>query len=142
MKVNIINRAKMSLPEKSIAKTARRAVKELAGLAGEWPRNYTVNVVFVGRGESKVLNARFLKKPKPANVLSFEYGTFGEIVLTPVTIRREARVLGTSFAGHLTRMVAHGAMHLWGLHHEKSSGASKKFSNVEKKLLERLSVDR
>lgn len=98
-----------------------------------------INVISVSTHESRRLNHVYRKRNKPANVLSFRYGPdYGEIVLCPAVIRREAKASGNSYRYQLQWMIIHGLIHLSGIHHEQSKRAYKKFEQIEQKTLKKL----
>lgn len=101
------------------------------------PKN--VVILEVKPTESKRINRRYGGKNKPANVLSFLYGPeYGEIIICPALIRREAKKQRNSYEYQKKWMIAHGLLHLAGIHHEKSVRARKKFEQIEQTLLEKL----
>ena len=106
-------------------------------LAHKLPK--TVRVVLIHKETSRMLNARFRKKRKPTNVLSFRYdATYGEILLCPPVIRAEARTQGNTYAFQMTWMIVHGMIHLSGLHHEYSRIFAGKVARVEHEILSAL----
>lgn len=95
-----------------------------------------IKVIAVSRKKSEKLNRRYRGKRKAANVLSFRYGPeYGEIIICPEVIRRDAKKAGRPYSLEAKLMVAHGLLHLAGLHHEKSAKNRKKFEKIERKLL-------
>jgi probable rRNA maturation factor len=89
--------------------------------------------------DAKVINRLYRKKNKPANVLSFRYGPeYGEILVCPAVIRREAKAQGNTYKYQLTWMILHGMIHLAGLHHERSAAAGRKVEKIEQSILCRL----
>lgn len=111
-----------------------------------------IKVVGASLAESRRLNRVYLKKNKPANVLSFRYWPdvstrgreakegYGEIIVCPQVIRRDAKKHGNSYQYQLRWMILHGLLHLAGLNHEKSSKERKRFEKLEQKLLNNLMV--
>ena len=98
-----------------------------------------IGVVEVSKKESERLNRIYRNKNKPTNVLSFRYGPgYGEIVLCPALIRREAEASGNSYSCQMIWMILHGTIHLAGLHHEKSRRLDKKIAQLEKKILKKI----
>lgn len=96
-----------------------------------------IAVIEVSEKESKMLNRRYRKKHKSANVLSFLYGPeYGEIIVCPSVIRREARAQGHTYRYEMTWMIVHGTIHLSGLHHERSAAAARKAEALEQKILD------
>lgn len=96
----------------------------------------SITIVEVGAAEASRLNSLFLKKNRPANVLSFRYGKgYGEILVCPKVIRREAKGQGNTYKYQLAWMVLHGMLHLAGLHHERSRLLARKAQELEKTIL-------
>lgn len=89
-----------------------------------------VSVVTVSPRMMARLNGAWRGKPQPTNVLSFQLspGTsrstpetvWGEIVLCPAVIRREAVAQRRAYRSYLRFLLEHGLIHLFGLdHHTK-----------------------
>ena len=98
-----------------------------------------IQTVEVSESESRRLNLIYRGKRKPANVLSFFYGKeYGEIIVCPALIRREAKAQDNSFEYQMTWMIVHGMIHLSGSHHEKSDTAARRTEKVEQAILEKL----
>ena len=84
------------------------------------------------------MNARFRKKQKATNVLSFPYGKgSGDVVLCHPVIAREARAQGKPLAAHYAHLVVHGILHLRGYDHEKKRDALR-MERREVRILRRL----
>lgn len=95
-----------------------------------------IHLVAIGEQESRRLNRRYRRRDKAANVLSFRYvDGYGEILICPALIRREAREQGHVYDYQLTWMIAHGMIHLAGLHHEQSRTAAEKSNRIEQQIL-------
>src|SRR5689334_17907451 len=86
----------------------------------------------VGPGESRKLNARYRGRDKPTNVLSFpapelpvasDQLPLGDLVICPDVLRVEAREQHKSLRAHWAHLVVHGALHLIGYDHERSTDA-------------------
>ena len=103
---------------------------------GRRARNREVGVRVVGRAESRKLNARYRGKDYPTNVLSFpasplpapvarvvEAQPLGDLVICPQVLRNEAREQRKSLRAHWAHLVVHGALHLIGYDHERSTDA-------------------
>ena len=104
-------------------------------------KHVPLNIVIIEANpqESLRLNLAYRKNNKPANVLSFYYSAdYGEIIVCPVLIRKEAKKEGCSCSFQMTRMIVHGILHLAGLHHEKSRYAEKKTDHLEHIILTKL----
>ncbi len=106
-----------------------------AGLRARLPG--MIRVIPVSSARSQVLNRVYRGRSKAANVLSFRYGKeYGEIIICPEVIRREARRAGRDMRFQTARMVLHGMIHLSGLHHEESQGADERTLRLEARLLD------
>jgi probable rRNA maturation factor len=98
--------------------TLTEAILESLDLAGQ-----TFDLRVVADGEMAALNRAYLGLPGPTNVLSFpaedperpEY--LGEMAVSADTVMREAFLYGQDPVAHLTRLLAHGFLHLSGLDH-------------------------
>lgn len=105
-----------------------------ASIEKKLPRE--VRFVEITVPKSCILNLRFRGKRKPTNVLSFRYDSgYGEILLTPDVIKKEAKKLGNSQVFQMTWMMLHGMLHLAGLHHERSASQAKKVVRIETRIL-------
>ncbi len=119
---DLIRRVRRLLPRTIAAKMPRRVV-----------------MVRVSEEESRRLNRQYRRKNKPANVLSFRYGDeYGEIILCPWIIRRDAALYGNSYQYQLTWMIVHGMIHLAGLHHEESSVKAAEALSIEQQILKKI----
>jgi probable rRNA maturation factor len=94
------------------------AICEALGLSGQ-----SFDLRVVGDGEMAALNRDYLGLPGPTNVLSFPAADptrpdyLGEMAISADTVVREAFLYGQDPVAHLTRLLAHGFLHLSGLDH-------------------------
>ncbi|TSC68174.1 MAG: putative rRNA maturation factor [Parcubacteria group bacterium Gr01-1014_66] len=96
----------------------------------------TVMIVSVTSRQALFLNSRYRTQRHPANVLSFRYSSqYGEIILCPDRIVRDAKKEGNSHVFQMTWMILHGMLHLAGLHHEYSSAHSRSIELLERRVL-------
>lgn len=68
----------------------------------------------------RTLNSKYLKKDKSTNVLTFSYdddGFYGDIILCPEIINREAKKYGFSPNFRWAHMIVHSMLHLQGYDH-------------------------
>ncbi len=106
---------------------------------------YFVNVTFVNDSEMKELNNKYRKKDYPTDVLSFNVDEeilssgedmvsgealngakvgmkvkyyMGDIVINIDQAKRQAEEAGVAFEEEISKLVAHGMLHLQGVHHE------------------------
>lgn len=107
-----------------------------------------VCIRLVDEDESRELNARYRGQDKPTNVLSFpaeiadEVGVLllGDIVICAPVVAREAEAQGKTFADHLSHMVVHGMLHLYGYDHERDERARLEMEALEREVLGRFGV--
>lgn len=112
------------------------------------------NVCFVDDREITQLNAAFLGRRRPTDVLSFpwhgsgaphrigtgsaEFANFlGDVVISVETARRNARREGHSTLNEIRWLILHGLLHLLGYAHERDRG---EMTSLELSLRERLGV--
>lgn len=90
-----------------------------------------VTVVLVSDRRMAELHRRFLRKPGPTDVITFQHG---EIFVSTETARRQARRFGTT-ADHETRLyIAHGLLHLHGFD-DKDARSAAKMKRAQEKLV-------
>lgn len=65
-------------------------------------------------------------------------GDYGEILVCPEVIRREAKKQGNTYKYQFTWMVLHGILHLAEIHHERSPKMAKRVAALEKRVLRKL----
>jgi probable rRNA maturation factor len=86
-----------------------------------------ISLVFTNDADIRAINAEWRSQDKPTNVLSFPAfplqpggkpgPMLGDIILAEETLRREALDLGKPFDDHLTHLLVHGFLHLFGYDH-------------------------
>jgi probable rRNA maturation factor len=140
------------------AELARR-VLEARGLKGDTE----VSLLFVDEVAMAALNAEFLGKPGPTDVLSFpiedeptpagrspdfggtgpgssaEQGVLtllGDVVICPAVASRNAIEHGVDFEDEVALLVVHGLLHLLGMDHEED-GDAQRMEALEEQLLQR-----
>ena len=99
----------------------------------------------VGAAHSRTLNARYRRRDRPTNVLSFEGAgkmpdgrTFlGELVIAAPVAAREARRQGKTAEAHWAHITVHGVLHLLGFDHQRPAEAGK-MESKEIQILDRL----
>ena len=92
-----------------------------------------LSVRVVGNARSRSLNAQYLSKDRPTNVLSFAGAGrgpdgrhyLGELVICAPVVAHEAATQGKSRESHWAHMTVHGVLHLLGCDHEIPSDAVK-----------------
>jgi probable rRNA maturation factor len=108
-----------------------------------------LSLVFTDDASIREINAEWREKDKPTNVLSFpayplEPGgmpgpMLGDIVIARETVEREALDLEKSFNDHLTHLLVHGFMHLFGYDHMDAEEAEE-MEGLETRILAKLGL--
>jgi len=112
-------------------KINRAIIRKLAKLISK--KSWKVSVSFVKKGTMKKLNRIYRKKNRPTDVLSFnmnEGRLLGDVVVCPSVAKANARKYNVSFNAEISRLVAHGLLHLLGYDH------GKKMFKMQDKVLE------
>lgn len=91
------------------------------------PMPVEVSLVFTDDASIREINAEWRQMDKPTNVLSFPAyplapggmpgPMLGDIVIARETVAREAVELDKTFDDHLTHLMVHGFLHLFGYDH-------------------------
>ncbi len=112
---------------------AARYIHEKSGQAFP-PEPVEVSLLFTDDASMQVINAEWRDQDKPTNVLSFPAWPIkpgdkpgpmlGDIILASQTVRREAVEMGKPFDDHLTHLLVHGFLHLFGYDHMQDEQAA------------------
>ncbi len=89
------------------------AKKTLAG------KEFNLSIALVGQGRIKELNKRYRKKDKPTDVLSFRYDDWGEVVICPEEVKKNAQQFKVTYQKELARVLVHGVLHILGYNHQQ-----------------------
>jgi probable rRNA maturation factor len=115
---------------KRVARLTERALTVFLGRACRAAKlQGSVNVLVTSNREMRTLNARFRKKDRPTDVLSFpsehmvNHSAAGELAISAEMAAQNARLLGHSAAEEIKVLVLHGVLHLAGYDHERDNGA-------------------
>jgi probable rRNA maturation factor len=108
-----------------------------------------LSLVFTDDAAIREINAEWRDKDKATNVLSFpafplEPGgmpgpMLGDIVIARETVEREALDLDKSFEDHLTHLLVHGFLHLFGYDHMDTEDAEE-MEGLETRILAKLGL--
>jgi probable rRNA maturation factor len=124
-----------------IERACRGAVRA-AVTAARWRRRSAATVALMSDRRVRALNAAFRGIDKPTNVLAFparDAGRsgvvfIGDIAIALETARREARAEGKPLGDHLTHLVVHGLLHLFGHDHD-TGAAAERMEDMERAAL-------
>ncbi len=109
-----------------------------------------ISVVFTNDKAIRKINKKFRGKDKPTNVLSFQIWPdpsalpptiipAGDLVFAFETIEREALENDISFKHHLTHLMIHGFLHLFGYDHMNDAEAEI-MEALEAKILKKMGI--
>ncbi|MDQ0455283.1 rRNA maturation RNase YbeY [Rhizobium paknamense] len=108
-----------------------------------------VSLVFTNDEEIRGINAEWRSQDKPTNVLSFPAfpiipgdrpgPMLGDIIIARETVQREAVDLEKSFSEHLTHLMVHGFLHLFGYDHMTTEDAEE-MEGLETRILAELGL--
>ncbi|MCP6726827.1 MAG: rRNA maturation RNase YbeY [Patescibacteria group bacterium] len=89
-------------------------------LEREGKKDKGLSIALVSSKRSQELNKIYRGKDEEANVLSFAQEEFGlgELVISPVVVRKDAKKYDILFTSAMTWMVIHGILHLLGYTHK------------------------
>jgi probable rRNA maturation factor len=133
-----------------LRKLLTRAISAAASEAGlAWPEAAELSCVFTNDAEMTKINGQWRSKNQPTNILSFpgsamapgmEAGPMiGDLVLAFETVEREAGEQGKTFDDHLTHLLVHGFLHLFGYDHVKSDEAAR-MEQIEIRILYQMGI--
>lgn len=119
-----------------------RLVRLLRGAARRLGARGELAVVLTGDREIRALNARYRKKDRPTDVLSFpgEGGDLGlgDVVISVETAARNAKAMGRGLARELDALALHGLLHALGHDHESDDG---QMERLERRLRRALGIE-
>jgi probable rRNA maturation factor len=118
---------------RKIAETLLRAVKQSRA---------ELSIALVGDREMRPLNAKYRKKRKTTDVLSFFIDDqppagvpiLGDVVISVEQARRQAQERGKTLKSEMVTLLIHGILHLLGYDHEKSPRQARIMFAYEQKL--------
>ncbi|HEV7317122.1 MAG TPA: rRNA maturation RNase YbeY [Ensifer sp.] len=108
-----------------------------------------LSLVFTDDASIRAINAEWRSQDKPTNVLSFPAfpvtpgampgPMLGDIIVARETLEREAVELEKTFDAHLTHLLVHGFLHLFGYDHMEDDEAER-MEGLETRILARLGL--
>lgn len=115
----------------------------------KFPKEAELSIVLAGDETLQSLNKKWRENDKPTNVLSFpgedisvgeEAGfILGDVVISLETTKREAAIENKPFDDHLSHLVIHGFLHLFGYDHETDEEANQ-MESLETQILNELGI--
>lgn len=137
-------------PEQRLAEIATRAVTATLSVGGlRCAAKSELSLLFTDDAAIAQINAQWRGIDRPTNVLSFpgeeiEIGAtggpmLGDIALAHETLEREARLEGKRFEHHLTHLIVHGLLHIFGYDHGDDEEAEL-MEALERRILASLDI--
>lgn len=137
--------------EDSLLQLVSAGVGAAARIANlKWPNEAELSVMFTDNMAMAEINGQWRNKPKPTNVLSFPGGDIaigepsevmiGDLVFAFETVIEEAKDQAKTFEDHLTHLVVHGFLHLFGYDHLDDKQAEQ-METLEQLALAELGID-
>jgi probable rRNA maturation factor len=143
MAIHLVNR-RGRIP--ASLRTLRRDLTEILRSLDLGDREVTV--VLTGDSEIRDLNARYLGRDRPTNVLSFSmegegpeappHRILGDVVISVDTAMRDAREGGIPLEDELFFLMIHGLLHLAGYDHERAESDEASMKALERELFRKL----
>ena len=120
--------------KKFAAKALRMCLQLRKNEATDLAKLRELFVLLVSDRRMTALHRRFLHKPGPTDVLTFEHG---EIFLSVESARRNARIFGNSLTRELRLYIVHGLLHLHSFEDRTEAGA-RKMKTMQERILRQL----
>ena len=97
----------------------------------------SIEITFLSDTDIRSINKKYKGRDRPTDVLSFELGELGEILISSDTALKNSRRFGTSFEEEIVLYVIHGILHLHG-YDDETAQEKKRMSKKEEFILKRL----
>lgn len=101
-----------------------------------------LSIALVGDAEMRQLNAKYRKKKKTTDVLSFGVENLpstssqllGDVIISVQQARRQAKDRNHTLRAEMVTLLIHGILHLLGYDHERSARQAKIMFGLERRL--------
>ncbi|HEY1080431.1 MAG TPA: rRNA maturation RNase YbeY [Bdellovibrio sp.] len=143
MQLVIVNESKHPVPRQFVQKWTADLSKELQKrkVLKKAHLQQELTLVFLDKKPAQKLNKEFRGKDYATDVLSFdsmEPSSFGELILCPEVLKRQAKEHGLTYREELGYMLLHGILHLLGYDHETGEKDAKKMFSLQDAVFEKL----
>jgi probable rRNA maturation factor len=145
IEVVFINESQIPWPQKYVKELLAFIVKEFRSRK---VRKYSLlksklslSLVFLSVNKAKKLNKKYRHKDYATDVLSFlgeGEEDFGELVICPEVIKKQAKDHKLTFKQELAYVILHGFLHLLGYDHEKSAREDKIMMKIQDEIFQKL----
>lgn len=123
---------KHRIDEKFIERTVVRILKILK----KSPKT-KLEIVFLSDAAIRPLNERYRHRDRATDVLSFDLGSCGQILISSDTALKNSHIFNTSFEKEIALYVIHGILHLSG-YDDETAKAKQRMSRKEELVLKKL----
>jgi probable rRNA maturation factor len=141
--IEINNLTAVPVEEKFLKKIAKEILKK------EKKNNLELSVALLKREKIKELNKKYLGRNYLTDVLSFSLlgkarakprtkNIFGEIIICPEEVLRNASKIKENFEKELARVLIHGILHLLGYDHVKKKKEAKLMEKKEEYYISKI----
>jgi len=98
-----------------------------------------ISILLTSDTQIQQLNRQYRSINQPTNVLSFpsEKPHLGDIILSYEHIQKELINLNKKFEEHISHLIIHGTLHLYGFDHENDKNAAA-MENMERHIMSEL----
>lgn len=98
-----------------------------------------ISILLTSDNQVEQLNRQYRSINQPTNVLSFpsEKPHLGDIILSYEYIQKELINLNKKFEEHISHLIIHGTLHLYGFDHENDKNAAA-MENMERHIMSEL----
>lgn len=141
MILQVLNQSSIRLPRSYWDQKVSKAIMLLQRKGYLLQSQKSLTLVFLNPPAAKKINFQFRKKNYPTDVLSFESmdpQSFGELILCPQVLKKQALEHGLSFRDEGLYMIIHGILHLLGMDHERSAREAKQMLTLQDEIFARL----
>lgn len=145
MNVLIVNESSHAVPRKFVADWLKQVHSELKRrrvVSGRSPVR-ELTLVFLDQNSARKINQEFRGKAYATDVLSFESmdaGSWGELILCPEVLKRQAKEHKLSYRHELGYMLLHGVLHLLGYDHETSEKHAREMFALQDAIFAKLTA--
>jgi metalloprotein, YbeY/UPF0054 family len=116
---------KRKIDERSVANIARAILKILK------KKKSKLEIIFLSDPAIKIVNKKYKQSNRATDVLSFDLGSCGQILISSDMALRNSRAFNTSLEEELVLYVIHGILHLFGYDDESLKERARMFKKQD-----------
>lgn len=143
MEILIVNESSHTVPRKFVQQWMNLLEKHLSKkkVLSQKDLSKELTLVFLDKAAAKKINKQFRQKDYATDVLSFdsdEPTSFGELILCPEVLKKQAKEHGLTYQQELGYMLLHGVLHLLGYDHETGEADARRMFGIQDEAFEAL----